>query len=163
MTEIAAPALALAGARERTAELAAELEERFPEDTTIHAVQLPRIRAALALQVGDPAATVSALTPTIPYERAYLDVLYMRGQAYLAAGDSEAAMREFQKILDLPGVWPTLWYHSLARLGAARSQALAGNAEEARHFYQDFFALWQDADQDIPILLEARAEYDALQ
>ena len=129
VAEIAAPALALAGARERATELAAELEERFPEDTSIHAVQLPRIRAALALQVGDPAATVSTLTPTIPYERVYLDVLYMRGQAFLAAGDGEAAMREFQKIVDLPGVWPTRWYHSLARLGAARSQVLAGNAE----------------------------------
>ncbi len=84
------------------------------------------------------------------------------GQAYLRAGSAKEAAAEFQKILDHRGVGGSSVLYPLARLGLARAYALAGDLEKSRNAYQDFFALWKDADADIPILQQAKAEYAKL-
>jgi hypothetical protein len=89
--------------------------------------------------------------------------VYLRGEAYVAAHHGGAAAAEFQKILDHPGVVVNEPIGALAHLGLARADALSGDTFKAKTAYQDFFALWKDADPDIPILKEAKAEYAKLQ
>jgi hypothetical protein len=88
---------------------------------------------------------------------------YLRGRALLRAGHGANAAVEFQKILDHRGVFPVSPLYTLSHLGQARASLLAGDAAKSRRAYQDFLALWKDADPDIPILQEARAEYAKLQ
>jgi tetratricopeptide (TPR) repeat protein len=88
---------------------------------------------------------------------------YLRGQAYLKLGQSSAAAAEFQKILDHPGAVGNDPVGAFARLGLARAYALSGDPQKARTAYQDFLALWKDADPDVPILKQAKAEYAKLQ
>ena len=156
-----AAVLARTGAGLETEELIDELAERFPDDTIMHSVRLPMARGELALVRGSPESTVEILRVAAPYERAFLEVPELRGRALLAAGRAAEAAVEFQKLLDLPGVWPTRAVHPLALLGLARARAMAGENEESLHGYRDFLALWTDADAGIPLLLEARAEYEA--
>ena len=87
---------------------------------------------------------------------------YIRAQAYLRQGSAPEAMAEFQKIIDRRGIWPAAVHYPLAHLGLARAAALAGDTAKSRKAYQDFFVLWKDADPDIPILLEAKKEYERL-
>ena len=87
----------------------------------------------------------------------------MRGEAFLATGDGEAALAEYQRLIDSRFAWPTSWLHATAYLGKARAHALSGDADAARAAYNDFLTLWRDADPDIPLLQQARAEYEALQ
>ena len=130
---------------------------------------LPMIHAAAALQSGSPTKAVEALAPAAPYElgvllsRLTLYPVYLRGEAYVAAHQGSAAAAEFQKILDHPGVVQNEPIGALAHLGLARAYALSGDTAKAKSAYQDFFALWKDADPDIPILKEAKAEYAKLQ
>ncbi len=159
---VAAAVLARCGATQEAEALITELAERFPTDTLMQAVSLPMARASLALERGDPAEAIEHLEAVAPYERAYLGALYLRGQAYLELEFGAAAVAEFQKILDLKGVFPTLQIHVLARLGLARGHALASNLAASRRAYQDFLALWKDADEDIPLYREAQAEYEEL-
>ena len=91
------------------------------------------------------------------------EAIYLRGQAYLRLGAAAEAAVEFQKILDHRGVGPTSPLYALAHLGVVRAYGLAGETPKSRKAYQDFFALWKDADPDIPILKEAKAEYAKLQ
>ena len=88
--------------------------------------------------------------------------IYLRGHAYLLARQGDAAAREFQKILDHPHLVLNFPLHALARLQQGRAQAMLDNESEARHAYQEFFALWKDADADIPVLKKAKAEYSRL-
>jgi len=88
--------------------------------------------------------------------------VYLRGEAYLGAGNGALAGAEFQKILDHPGVIVNFPLSALAHLGLARARALSHDVTGARTAYQDFFALWKDADPDIPILKQAKAEYAKL-
>jgi hypothetical protein len=125
---------------------------------------LPMIHAATALQSG---SATKALAPAAPYELGSIGgvtlyPVYLRGQAYLAAHQGSAAAAEFQKTVDHPGVHPTFAAHSLAKLGLGRAYVLTGDAAKARAEYQDFLALWKDADPDIPILKQAQAEYAKL-
>jgi|SRR5579863_900312 len=175
-------ALAMAGDTERPASLAADLSRRFPTDTQLRSIWLPTVRAQLALDHKDPAAALEALHSTVPVDRAAIQFLanvsclypvYVRGEAYLAARDSAAAAGEFQKILNHSGIVWNCWTGALAHLGVARANALqaktlhGNDAEAARgralSAYKDFLTLWNDADQDIPVLKEARAEYAELQ
>jgi tetratricopeptide (TPR) repeat protein len=133
-----------------------------PTDTLLVAVFAPETRAALDLRRGRPAEAVAALRPALPYEGRDNDVPYLRGRAYLAAGDGPRAAAEFRKILDHPGVEPASPLHPLAALGLARAERLAGTIPAARRAYQAFLADWKDADPDLPPLLAARAEYAAL-
>jgi hypothetical protein len=128
---------------------------------------LPIIGAAAALGSRSPTQAIEALAPTSSYElgsiwQLPLYIVYMRGQAYLAAHHGAAAAAEFQKILNHPGVILDDPIAALAHLGVARGYSLSGDAAKAKTAYQDFLALWKDADPEIPILKEAKAEYAKL-
>jgi eukaryotic-like serine/threonine-protein kinase len=163
-------ALGLAGDSAQTRHLADELARQFPQDTIVQFTYLPMIHAAAALNK-DPDSAIKALAPAAPYELGATAQnisfstypVYLRGQAYLAAKQGSSAATEFQKILDHPGVFGNEPIGSLAHLGLARAYALSGDAAKARTAYQDFFALWKDADPDEPILKQAKAEYAKLQ
>jgi eukaryotic-like serine/threonine-protein kinase len=167
------PALALAmcGDAARAEKLAVETSKLFPNGTMWNAVQLPDIRAAIAMQHDQPAKTVELLASASPYERSYLDAVYLRGLAYLRLHKGAEAAAEFQKIVDHKGAnWGATWVHpywgqfySLSYLGMARGSAVNGDPAKAGKAYQDFLALWRDADPEIPILRQAKAEYARLQ
>jgi eukaryotic-like serine/threonine-protein kinase len=141
-------------------------------DTLMRAVTLPTIRAIIALQNGTENAgekAVTSLAATAPYELATsfpsppLFHLYIRGVAYLHANQPRTAVFEFQKILAHPGIVANSIIDPLTRLQLARAYAMSGDATEAKSAYQDFLTLWKDADPDIPILKQAKAEYAQLQ
>ncbi len=164
---LSAITLGLAGDTAQAASLAADLARRFPEDTHVRLFYLPMITAATALQNRNPGKALEALAPTSPYELGSiwwipLHIVYLRGESYLAVRRGGAAAVEFQKILDHPGVVVNDPIGTLAHLGLARGDALAGDAVKAKAAYQDFFALWKDADPGVPILKQAQAEYAKL-
>ncbi|MGB6390916.1 MAG: protein kinase, partial [Candidatus Acidiferrales bacterium] len=163
----AALALALAGDAAGGQRLAADLNQRFPEDSAVQSFYLPMIQGALALSRGDPAKGVEALQPAAPYEAsgaADLPMMpaYLRGQAYLALHQGAPAAAEFQRIIDRRGAVVNAPQGALAHLGLARAYALQGDTAKARTAYQDFLALWKDADPGVPILVAAKSEYAKL-
>ncbi|MGO9539737.1 MAG: winged helix-turn-helix domain-containing protein [Terriglobales bacterium] len=164
-------ASSLAGDPAETTQLSSDLAKRFPHDTLVQFNYLPTIHAAGELHKGDAANAIQTLAGAIPYEMGITALTggstfypaYMRGEAYLAARQGPAAAAEFQKILDHPGVVQDEIIGALAHLGQARAYALSGDSSKARAAYQDFFALWKDADSNVPILKQARAEYTKVQ
>ncbi len=164
---ISAFASGVAGDAAQAERLAADLAKRFPEDTIVQSNYLPTIHAATALQGGSASKAIEALAPVAPYELGSvgqaLYPVYLRGEADLAAHQGSAAVAEFQKILDHPGVVTNSPIGALAHLGLARAYTLSGDKAKAQTAYQDFLALWKDADPDIPILQQAKAEYAKLQ
>ena len=166
------PALAMAMCGEAAAaeKLAAETSKAFPNGTIWNAVQLPEIQAMIALHRNEPSRSVELMASASPYERAYPDAIYVRGLAYLRMHMGGEAAAEFQKIVDHKGAnWGATWIHpnwgqrrSLSYLGMARGYALAGDTARAKKAFQDFFELWKDADPDIPVLQQAKAEYSKL-
>ena len=166
------PALALAmcGDATQAEKLAAQTTKLLPHGTVWNAVQLPAIRAAIALQRTQPARSVELLASAPPYERAYLEAIYFRGLAYLKLNEGTKAVAEFQKIADHPGIsWASAWrypwwgqFYTPSYLGMARGYALAGDTAKAKKTFEDFFALWKDADPDLPILQQAKADYARL-
>jgi len=166
-------ALALARGGDVTAaeKLVDALNQEFPLDTLMQDYWLPTVRAAMELQRHDSAKAIGILRASVPYELAdpppfsagTMYPVYLRGEAYLGAGNGELAAAEFQKILDHPGVIVNFPLSALSHLGLGRARALSGDSAGARTAYQDFFALWKDADPDIPILKQAKAEYAKLQ
>jgi serine/threonine protein kinase/Flp pilus assembly protein TadD len=168
---LSAIALALSGDSAQATRLASDLAKRFPEDTIVKSDYLPMIHTADALQSGNPTKAIEALTPTAPYELGgpaqslafALYPVYLRGEAYVAARQGGAGAAEFQKILDHPGVVINEPIGALAHLGLGRAYAISGDAAKAKGAYQDFLALWKDADLDIPILKQAKSEYAKLQ
>jgi serine/threonine protein kinase/tetratricopeptide (TPR) repeat protein len=178
----AALAFAMAGDTARAEPLAQDLGKRFPLDTQIQSLWLPAIQAQLALDKKNPALALNALQAASRVELGQINFAinisclyptYVRGEAYLAAGQGSAAAAEFQKILDHSGIVWNCWTGTLAHLGVARANALqsrtsqGADADAARvralAAYKDFLTLWKDADPDIPILKEAKAEYAKLQ
>jgi eukaryotic-like serine/threonine-protein kinase len=173
----AALAFAMAGDTTRAKSLAAGLEKRFPLDTEMQSLWLPTIHAQLALGRKDPAFALNALQPALAIELSDSDDclyhVYVRGEAYLAAGQGTAAAAEFQKILDHSGIVWNCWTGALAHLSLARANALQsrisqGTASDAARVralaaYKDFLTLWKDADPDVPIFKQAKAEYAKLQ
>jgi hypothetical protein len=127
-------------------------------------------RSALALNSGNAQAAVDALTAAAPYELGHTNEdftfavypVYFRGQAYLAAKNGTGAAGEFQKILDHASIVGNEPIGALAHLGLGRAYALSGNPTKSKAAYQDFFHLWKNADPDVPILKEAKAEYAKL-
>jgi tetratricopeptide (TPR) repeat protein len=119
-------------------------------------------RAALALRHGPTEDAIQALAPAMPYELRTYDVPYLLGRIYLAAGNGADAAVEFRKILDNPGIDPTMAEYNLAHLGLARALRLQRDLAGSAAQYDAFLAAWRDADTDIPVLLEARAEFAAL-
>jgi len=168
----AALAFAMAGDTARAESLAQDLGKRYPLDTQMQSLWLPAIQAQVALNKKNPAAALNTLQAASPIELGQIGFVanisclyhvYVRGEAYLAAGQGSAAASEFQKILDHSGIVWNCWTGALARLGVARSYAMQGNTAKARAAYQDFLTLWKDADADIPVLIAAKAEYAKLQ
>ena len=163
-------ALAICGDAVRAEKLAEETSKAFPKGTIWNTVQLPGIRAAIALNHDQPAESVKLLASALPYERAYLEVIYLRGLAYLRMKKGAEAADEFRKITDHEGAsWASAWrdpywgqFYSLSWLGVARGSAVAGDVVNAQKAFQQFFELWKDADRNLPILQEAKAEYARL-
>lgn len=163
-------ALALCGDSAQAEKLAAETSKVSPNGTIWNAVHRPEIHAAIELWLNHPANAVELLASASPYERAYPEVVYLRGLAYLRLKKGAEAAAEFQKIQDHKGAsWGSTWlhpnwgqYYSLSYLGLARAFAIAGDAAKARKAFQEFFAVWKDADPDIPILMSAKQEYAKL-
>jgi tRNA A-37 threonylcarbamoyl transferase component Bud32/tetratricopeptide (TPR) repeat protein len=150
--------------------LADDLSRRFPEDTFVLSNYLPTLGGLLALNHSKPERAIELLKTTIPYELGQsesgvgnLYPAYVRGEAYLAAHHGAEAAAEFQKIIDHRGIVILDPEGALAYLQLGRAQALSGDKSKARSAYQDFLTLWKDADPDIPILTEAKAEYAKLQ
>jgi serine/threonine protein kinase/tetratricopeptide (TPR) repeat protein len=141
----------------------ADLTRRSPKDTVLNKVLVPLVQARIELQKGNAAQAIQLLETTRPYEGyALFQIAYLRGQAYLNQQKGTDAADEFQKILDHRGWQPTSPLYPLAHLGLARAAVLSGDTAKARKAYQDFFAIWKDADPDITILQEARSEYEKL-
>jgi eukaryotic-like serine/threonine-protein kinase len=168
---VAALALAFAGDSTRAETLVVDLAKRFPEDTTVQFNYLPAIQAQMELNHHDAADAVEVLEPAVPYElglagsanfMANLFPVYVRGEAYLAAGKGAQAAAEFQKILDSRGLVLDEPIGVLANLGLGRSCVLQGNAAKARAAYEEFLQLWKNADPDVPLLRQARAELQKL-
>ena len=151
--------VAQTGDLSRAESLADDIVRQYPLDTVVNEVQVPKIRAEAEIKRGQPARAVELLRSAAPYELRDFTVPYIRGSAYLSARMGTDAAGEFQKILKNQGIDPLSLYYPLAHLGLARAYALQNDIAASRGQYEKFFALWKDADQDIPILREARNEY----
>ena len=165
----AAFALALSGGSLRSQTIADELERSYPEDTSVRFYYLPSLRGLIALNHGQPSRAISSLEAATPFELGSprsatflsfgaLYPVFVRGKGYLADHQGVQAAREFQKILDHPGIMVGDPIVVLARLDLARAYAIQGDFARARAAYQNFLKLWKDADPDIPILQQAKAE-----
>jgi eukaryotic-like serine/threonine-protein kinase len=147
-----------------------DLTKRFPQDTVVQTRYLPMARSALALSSGNAQSALDVLSAAAPYELGHtnedftfaLYPIYLRGRAYLAAKNGAAAAGEFQKILDHASIVGNEPIGALAHLGLGRSYALSGDTAKAKTAYQKFFTVWKDADPDIPLLIQAKAEYAKL-
>jgi eukaryotic-like serine/threonine-protein kinase len=178
----AALAFAMAGDAQHAEGIADDLGKRFPLDTQMQALWLPAIRAQLALNRKDPQAALNLLQASAPIELGGIPFIlngsclypvYVRGEAYLAAEQGKAAAAEFQKILEHSGLVWNCWTGTMARLGVARANAVefhnaqGADADAARvrslRAYQDFLAVWKDADPEVPVLRQAKAEMEKLQ
>jgi Tfp pilus assembly protein PilF len=178
----AALAYAMAGDRTRAQLLAQDLDKRYPADTRMQSLWLPATRAQLALNQKNWADALNDLRASSGIELGEIQFVvnasclyptYIRGEAYLASGQGKEAAAEFQKIIDHSGIVWNCWTGALAHLGVARANALqsrtsqGADADAARvralAAYKDFLTLWKDADPDIPILKQAKAEYAKLQ
>lgn len=166
--------LALTGDLPRAEAAAADLQKRFPQDTSATISYLPVLRAVLALERSRPADALDALRPAIPWDlgspqtaiHANFGALYpayVRGLAFLAAGQPTQAIDEFQKILQHPGIVAEDSIGALAELQLARAYAAAGDPQRAKTAYQDLLVTWKNADPDLRVAKEARAEYARLQ
>jgi tetratricopeptide (TPR) repeat protein len=161
---------AFAGDRARAKALADKLAQKYPENTLVQSNYLPVIRAQIALDDKNPADAVEILKPVLPFELGQpaqiislnMYPAFVRGQAYLAQHDGVAASQEFKKILDTPGMGLNEPIAALARLGLSRAYVLQGKKDRARFGYEEFLALWRQADSDIPVLMQAKAEYAKL-
>ena len=150
-------ALGLSADTSQAEALAAKLNELFPEDTIEQKVDLPVTHSTIQRARGNFGAAADLLSPVTQFPNVV--VSYNRGRAYMAAGDQAKAIADFQTVLDHPG-WPD-WgpFKPLSQLGLAQAYAKQGDSEKSRKAYEDFFATWKDADPDIPILKQAKAEY----
>ena len=168
-------ALASAYSRDDTQakKLADDLSKRFPEDTIAQFNYLPTLRARLALNKGDATGAIESLRAAEPYDLGVstssplnwsaMFPVFVRGEAYLAAHQGAEAAAQFQKILDHPGLVVNLPIAALAHLGLARAYVLQGDTAKAKAAYQNFLTLWKNADPDIPVLQQAKAEYTKMQ
>jgi eukaryotic-like serine/threonine-protein kinase len=163
--ELAALAIAQSGDTARAEKLATGLDQAFPLDTLVQRYWLPAIRAAIALERKDPRRAVEVLQLTSAIELgddSRLIVVYLRGEAYLMLHDAGHAAAEFQKFIDHRTMVANAEWGALAHLGLGRAYAMQGDTAKAQLAYQHFLTLWKDADQYLPVLLDAKKEYAAL-
>jgi tetratricopeptide (TPR) repeat protein len=170
----AAFALGVSGDFSRALALADEMQRRFPEDSSVRFSYLPVVHATLALNHAAPEQALELLQVAAPHELGVprstvsglfgaLYPIYLRGQAYLADQKGREAAAEFQKIIEHRGIVINDPIGALAHLQLGRAYALSGDKTKARSSYEDFLTLWKDADVDIPVLKQAKAEYAKLQ
>jgi serine/threonine protein kinase/predicted Zn-dependent protease len=167
---LAALTEARAGNPNRAEQLAQQLQKSNPLNTVLKLYWLPTIQAAIQLDRGNSAQAIEILQAAAPYETGgpppfqlmTLYPAYLRGEAYLSGHQGRAAAAEFRKLIDHRGMVANFPTGVLAHLGLARAYALSGDTAKSKAAYQDFLALWKDADSDIPVLKEARAEYEKL-
>jgi tetratricopeptide (TPR) repeat protein len=166
---MAALAMARAGNISRAQTMADDASKQAPLNTMLNAYWLPTIHAAIELNRKHPDKAVELLKAASAYELGQpsplggsLYPVYLRGEAYLKAGEGQQAAAEFQKLIDHRSIVQNFVLGALAHLQLGRAKAVSGDKEGARAAYQDFLALWNDADPDIPILKEAKAEYAKL-
>jgi serine/threonine protein kinase/tetratricopeptide (TPR) repeat protein len=168
---LVALAFARAGDLPGAQKMADQLEKENPENTILKSYWLPAIRAAMEIHRNNPGKAIEILEPVIPYELGQPSIFllgtlypaYLRGVAYLQLHKANEAESEFRKLIDHRGIVLNFPLGALAHLGLARAYTLSGDTAKARTAYQDFLALWKDADSDIPILQQAKAEYAKLQ
>jgi serine/threonine protein kinase/tetratricopeptide (TPR) repeat protein len=165
---VAGIVLALAGDASEANRIREDLSKRAPDDTWVQSETLPMIRASVFLADKKPSQAIEALLPAARYELGgwqgfTLAAVYLRALAYLQLKQGSQAAAEFQKILDHPGIMGNNPTSSLAHLGLARAYAEAGDTAKSRAAYQDFLGIWKDADPDVPVLQQAKAEYARLQ
>jgi len=166
---VAALTLARIGDVPRAKALAEELEKSYPTNTFLKLYWLPTINASIEISKGNSSQALVDLEAAAPYELggaatfiSYLYPAYVRGQAYLLAHNGNDATTEFQKVMDHRGIVVNFVTGSLAHLQIGRAYAMAGDKTKAKSAYEDFLNLWKDADPDIPILKQAKAEYAKL-
>jgi serine/threonine protein kinase/tetratricopeptide (TPR) repeat protein len=156
-------AVALCGDASQAQLLNGEAVKRYPKNMLVNEVYLPLIRAAMEIRRSDHTQAIQILQAGSRYESiSFYYQNYLRGQAYLGNRNGAEASREFQTILDHRGWSPLSPLYPLAYLGLARAAMMQGDTTKARKAYQDFFAIWKDADSDIPVLIEAKTEYAKL-
>ena len=170
---LAALALARTGDSGRAEKMAADLTQRYPDNSVVNGYWLPTIRAAIQINRGNPARAVDMLRASVPYELGYPDPqvgvgkflypAYLRGQAYLLLHRGNEAAAEYKKFPDYRSIVENCPLGALSQLGLARASLLQGEQARARSHYQKFLILWEDADPDIPIFIIAKAEYAKLQ
>jgi predicted Zn-dependent protease len=170
--EFGALVLAGSGDAKQAEALMQGLQKRFSFHSIVQTYWLPTIRAQIALVNQQPQQAIDMLQAALPLELGQplstqgpycLYPVYLRGEAYLAVGQGSAAAAEFQKLLDHRGITWSCATGALARLGLGRAYALADDKTRAHAAYQDFFALWKEADPNVPVLQQAKAEYARLQ
>jgi eukaryotic-like serine/threonine-protein kinase len=159
----AASEMALAGNNKKALALASEVAKERANDTLVQSVNVPFVQASVALNSGNAKNAIELLQLGLPYDKATTPNLYLRGLAYLKTGQGTEAAQQFEKILALRNFSPADPLMSMAHLGLGRAYALSGDTAKSRAAYQDFFALWKEADADVPILKQAKAEYAKLQ
>jgi tetratricopeptide (TPR) repeat protein len=159
----AAGEMAFAGDSSKSLDLASGVAKERPDDTLAQIIFVPSVQATVALNGGSAPKAIELLKPALLYDKGNTASQYVRGLAYLKAGQGTAAVQEFQKILTLRNFSPADPLISMAHLGLGRAYALSGDTAKSRAAYQDFFALWKDADPDLPTLKQAREEYAKLQ
>jgi Flp pilus assembly protein TadD len=168
---LSAVALSRAGDVDRADSMAADLAKTYPSNSLLNSYWLPTIRAATELDRTNQEKAIEFLRAAASYELGYsypfqaglMYPAFLRAEAHLCAHRGKEAAAEYQKLLDHPGIVLNAATAALAHLGLGRAYALQGETAKARAAYQDFFALWKDADPDIPILIAAKAEYAKLQ
>jgi serine/threonine protein kinase/Tfp pilus assembly protein PilF len=159
--EGAALAFALTGNTAEAVRLSKNLASRAQSDPNLRDIRLPELFAVIEVKRGNWSRALELLEPVKRYEEGWVDsywAAYLRGQAYLAAGHGSEAAQEFQKLVDHRGLVINALYGALAHAELARAYALQGDASRARTAYENLFALWKDADPDIPILKQAKSE-----
>jgi len=165
---VVALALARSGGTEQAGKLADEVSAERPEDTLVQHYFIPTVRAAIKLRHHDPAAAIDLLRDTAKYDLAftglwdYVYPAYLRGLAFLELGDGRSAAVQFQKLIDNPGLTVRHVIGPLAWLQLGRAQKMTGDEPAARNSYKTFLDLWKNADPDIPIYQQAKAEYAKL-
>jgi DNA-binding winged helix-turn-helix (wHTH) protein/tetratricopeptide (TPR) repeat protein len=162
----AARVLAATGSVAEAERIVADLTRENPEHTLINSILAPMVRAAAELRLRQPERAIDALRAAAPYELGFVAAfgpVYLRGQAYLMQGSGARAAEEFQRILDHRGADPFSPYYAVAPLGLARARAMAGDAFGSRQGYEQFLTQWANADADLSVLREARAEYARLE
>jgi len=158
-----AQVLGFAGENKKVLELTALEARERPDDTLIQAIYVPVKQATVALNTGEAKKALELMKPALSYDKATTISLYIRGMAYLKAGQGADAAGEFQKILVLSNYAPTDILLTFARLGMAHAYALQGDSAKAKSSYQDVLGYWKDADPDLPTMKQIKAEYAKLQ